>query len=109
MEIGEFGPYGAIAEDEAIRMVGYYQEVEEDGIPDSKVAISVLKRDFLGRFETGEIGAAAIAYDVALTTTDSDGSYSKRDALCICVSTNGDKWSEEYFPYLVLDGQCIWK
>lgn len=103
----EFEPYGAIVENDNVRMVQYNRE-ENEAI-DSKEAVRVLKKGFLERFERGMITAAAIGYDVALTTTDSDGSYIKRDALCLCVSTDGDTWSEEYFPYLVLGGQCVWK
>jgi hypothetical protein len=107
LEDGEFEPYGAIVENDTVRMVGYNNGETES--LDSKEAVRVLKKGFLERFERGMITAAAIGYDVALTTTDSDGSYTKRDALCLCISTDGDTWSEEYFPYLVLSGQCIWK
>ena len=106
LEAGEFEPYGAYVENDTVKIVSYSNE---DKSTDAREALRVLKRGFLRRFELGLITAAAIGYDVALTTTDSDGSYTKRDALCLCVSTDGDIWSEEYFPYLVLGGQCIWK
>ena len=109
LDIGEFGPYGAHIEDGEIRMVGYDPVNDEKELIDSREIIDIFKEEFLKRFERGIITAAAIGYDVALTTTSSDGSYIKRDALCMCVSVDGENWTEDYYPYMIIDGQCVWR
>ncbi|MNL79575.1 hypothetical protein D3C87_2062170 [compost metagenome] len=55
------------------------------------------------------IDGGAIAFDVTANFKNADGISEKRDALCLKISSDGQNWSEDYFPYMIIDGQCIWK
>lgn len=72
-EIGEFAPFASELFDGKIKPVMYYDDPNEDGFIDSKEAVKVLKEQFSKGIKNKIIDAAAIAYDVALNITNSDG------------------------------------
>ncbi|QQT46079.1 Uncharacterised protein [Sphingobacterium multivorum] len=108
-EIGEFAPFGSEVIEGKINPVMYYDEPNKDGFIDSKEAVRVLKEQFSKGIKKKVIDAAAIAYDVAVNIKNSDGVSEKRDALCLEITEDGDNWDDEYFPYRIIDGQCVWR
>lgn len=108
LNIGEFAPFGAIIRDEIVKAVGYSPDNEDD-IIDSQEAIHTLKQHFSIDLKENKIQAAAIAYDVAINVTNADGISEKRDAMCLEWTIDGENWSDEYFPYMIIDNQCVWR
>lgn len=104
--INEFAPFGAKLIEGKIKDVVYYDDAE---IIDSTKAVNILHDDFSEEIKNKTIEAAAIAFDVSANFKNSDGIFEKRDALCLKISTDGDNWSDEYFPYMIIDGECVWR
>lgn len=105
-DIGEFAPFGSTVFNDIITTIGYYSDEE---IVDSKNAIEVLQEQFSKKVKKKLIDAGAIAFDVTANFTNGDGISEKRDALCLKISTDGENWSEEYFPYMIIEGECVWR
>lgn len=108
-QIGEFAPFGSEVIEGKINPVLYHDEPNKDGFIHSKEAVRVLKEQFSKGIKKKVIDAAAIAYDVAVNIKNSDGVSEKRDALCLEITEDGDNWNDEYFPYMIIDGQCVWR
>lgn len=102
----EFAPFGAKLIDESIKDVVYSDDAE---IVDSTKGIKILQDDFAKEIKNKIIQAGAIAYDVTANFKNGDGISEKRDALCLKITVDGENWSEDYFPYMIIDGQCVWK
>ena len=107
LEFGTFGPFGTVYKNNAVTPVGYYND--ENEIVDSEEAIVIIKNIFTNDLRNGITAAGCVAYDVAANFPNADGELTKRDALCIETSVNGINWVEEYFPYMILEGQVVWK
>lgn len=108
-QIGEFAPFGSELIDRNVKPIVYYDEPYKDDLIDSKKGIRILKEYFSKEIRSNIIDAVAVAYDVAVSIKNSDGISEKRDALCLEITTNGENWTDEYFPYMIIDGQCVWR
>jgi hypothetical protein len=106
-EMNEFAPFGAKLIDEEIKDVVYYNG--EENVVDSQKGIKILKDIFSKEIKKNIIQAGAIAFDVVINLKNADGKMEKRDAMCIETSTDGENWNDEYFPYMIIDKECIWK
>lgn len=104
--IKEFAPFGAKVIEGKIKNVVYSDDAE---IIDSTKGIKILQDNFSEEIKNNVIEAGAIAFDVIANFKNGDGISEKRDALCLKISSNGENWSEEYFPYIIIDGECVWK
>ncbi|WP_281323489.1 hypothetical protein [Flavobacterium aestivum] len=104
--IKEFAPFGAKVIEGNIKDVVYSDDTE---IIDSAKGIKILQDNFSDEIKNKTIQAGAIAFDVTANFKNSDGISEKRDALCLKISSDGENWSEEYFPYMIIDGECVWK
>lgn len=102
---GSFAPFGAKMLDEGIQDVVIYDDAEEI---DTNSLIDTLRKNFTAELQGNTISAGAIAYDVIATVNNSDGMPEKRDALCLLLN-DGHTWKEEYFPYMLIDKQCVWR
>lgn len=102
---GSFAPFGAKLHDEGIQDVVVYNEFEEI---DTTELIERLRKDFISELQNQTITAGAIAYDVIATVNNSDGMPEKRDALCLLLN-DGSTWKQEYFPYMLINDQCVWR
>ena len=106
-DIGDFSPFGVKAKGQDIIDTMAYKDFE--GLINGIELIDMLKGNLIKEFESGLIQAGAIAYDITIQLKNGDGIFEKRDALCLLTSKNGKEWKEEYYPYILIDGQCIWK
>lgn len=100
-----FAPFGAKIRDEGIQDVVVYDDAEEI---DTSELIDKLRKNFTAELQQKTISAGAIAYDVVATINNSDGMPEKRDALCLLLN-DGNTWKEEYFPYMLINDQCVWR
>lgn len=107
LELGTFGPFGTVYKNDLVTPVGYYND--ESAIVDSEKAIGIIKNIFSDDLRNGSTTAGCVAYDVTANFPNADGELTKRDAMCIETSVNGINWVEEYFPYMILEGQVVWK
>lgn len=105
-DLQEFAPFGAKLIQGDIKDVVYFDDAE---IIDSKKGIKTLQDNFSEEIKDKTIEAGAIAFDVTANFKNGDGISEKRDALCLKISSDGENWSEEYFPYMIIDGECVWK
>ncbi|WP_026706155.1 hypothetical protein [Flavobacterium soli] len=105
-DMGEFSPFGSELLENEIKPVMIFDDAEE--VSKGVKWIDILIDSFSKKIFNNEIQAGAIAYDVSANFKNADGVYEKRDALCLKISTDGESWSEEYFPYMVIEGKCIW-
>lgn len=105
--IKEFAPFGAkLIDEDEIKDVVYSDDAE---IIDSEKGIKILQDKFSEEIKNKTIEAGAIAFDITANFKNRDGISEKRDALCLKISSDGKNWSEEYFPYMIIDGECVWK
>ncbi len=106
--MNEFAPFGAKLIVNNIKDVVFHNQENEN--LDTETIIKnfqeSLAKDLKGNTE---IKAVGFAYDVSAFFNNSDGISEKRDALCLKISTDGENWTEEYFPYLIINGECIWR
>lgn len=102
----EFAPFGAKLIGDNIKDVVYFDDAE---IIDSTKGIKTLQDNFSEEIKNKTIEAGAIAFDVTANFKNGDGISEKRDALCLKISSDGENWIEEYFPYMIIDGECVWK
>lgn len=105
-QIGEFAPFGAKALPNEIKDSVVYDDKD---VLDGSLGVKMLEKDILNDFDANKIIGAAIAFDVSASFQNADGVSEKRDALCLRITTDGKEWSEEYFPYMLIDGQCVWR
>ena len=99
-------PFGAkIYENKVVDFMAY--EEFEDTINGS-ILIDMMKGSIMKEFQNGKVDAGAIAYDVVINVDNEEGVQVKRDALCLIYSVDGKNWIDEYYPYLIVDNQCIW-
>lgn len=106
-DMGEFAPFGSELSENGIKPVIIMLDDSEEVSSGVKL-VNVLINNFSQKLIKNEILAGAIAYDVSTYFKNTDGVSEKRDAMCLKISTDGENWSEEYYPYLIIDGQCIW-
>lgn len=106
-EFNLFGPFGTIYKSDCVTPVGYYNYETE--IVDSHKTVEIIKNIFSADLRSGVTEAGAVAYDVAANFINSDGELTTRDAMCIETSINGINWIVEYFPYMIIEGQVVWK
>lgn len=71
--------------------------------------INILKNSISKEMQEGLVKAGAVAYDVLIDLENGDGILEKRDALCLEITEDGINWSDEYFPYMIIDNQCVWR
>lgn len=102
---GSFAPFGAKMRDEGVQDVVVYDDADEI---DTNELIEKLRKNFTAELHQNTISAGAIAYDVTATVNNSDGMPEKRDALCLLLN-DGNTWKEEYFPYMLINDQCVWR
>lgn len=102
---GVLTPFGAKVINAEIKDVIIYDDSELI----TTELIHRLKDNFAFDIKNKKCSMAVVAYDVTVTTNNSDGLPERRDAICILISENGINWIEEYFPYLIIDGQCIFR
>ena len=105
-KMGDFAPFGARLCNNEIKDVVYDPKEHE---PNTADIIEVMQMKLGESIKEGVCNAVALAFDVAASFTNSDGVAEKRDALCLRISTDGSEWSEEYFPYMIIDGECVWR
>jgi len=105
-KIGSFAPFASTYDGEVKDLMAY--ENFEESIEGMKL-VNMLKSDISKDLRSDLIQIGAIAYDVKISLKNADGVSQKRDALCLIISTDGENWSQEYFPYMIIDGQCIWR
>jgi len=105
-DMGGFVPFGSELVDSKIKQIIIYDDSKEvfQGIE----FINRLENNFSEKLRSEIIQAAAVAYDVSANFNNADGVSEKRDALCLKISTDGEKWSEDYYPYMIIDGKCVW-
>ncbi|MGJ1327439.1 hypothetical protein [Sphingobacterium multivorum] len=108
-QIGEFAPFGSILIGGHVKPIAFFDEADKEDLIDSVKAVKVLKKQISKEIKNAIVDAAAIAYDVAVNIKNSDGVSEKRDALCLEFTSNGEDWIDEYFPYMIIDGQCVWR
>ena len=106
-DIGYFAPFGAKLLDNSIKDVMAYEDFEHS-IEGEKL-INMLKANMEKELKNGKIMGAAIANDVVVNPRNADGIFERRDALCLKISEDGENWTEEYFPYMIIENQCVWK
>lgn len=102
-----FAPFGAKLYNNAIKDIMAYEEFD-DSIKGDKL-INIMKFDILSELNEGLIQAGAIAYDVIIELANADGILQRRDALCLIVTTDGQHWDQDYYPYMIINNQCFWK
>ncbi len=105
-ESGAFAPFGAKIVDKEVKDVVVYDDSDDI---DTQRLIDMMQQSFTAEIKNNTALAGAVAYDVTATVNNSDGLPEKRDALCLAYSTDGDNWTEEYFPYLLINDQCVWR
>lgn len=105
-DIGEFAPFGSTILNNKITPIGYYSDEE---IVDSNNAVTIMQEQLSKKIKENLIDGVAIAFDVTANFNNGDGIFEKRDALCLKISRDGENWSEDYFPYMIIDGECVWK
>ena len=105
-DMGEFIPFGSQLVGTEVKPVMIYDESEE--IIEGLKLINRLKDNFSNKLINNSIQVAAVAYDVFINTPDTNGETVKRNALCLMISTDGENWSEDYYPYQVVNNECIW-
>ena len=106
--LGEFSPFGAKLMHDSIKDVIFYNDEMET--LDTKTAIKILQENLAKDLKENKgVEAVAYAYDVVALFNNADGVTEKRDALCLRISTDGKIWSEEYFPYMIINGECFWR
>lgn len=105
--IGEFAPFGVKLIDGELKDVVFYND--ENEILDTEKAINIIKENLVVELNNRKIQTGAFAYDIIASFKNADGVSEKRDALCLSISIDGKKWSEEYFPYMLIDGECVWR
>lgn len=106
--IGEFAPFGSKSINGNVKPVIYSGEADENDSIDSTKGIKILKEQFSKEIKENKIDAA---YSVWCSSQykNSDGISEKRDALCLEITTDGYNWADEYFPYMIIDGSCVWR
>jgi hypothetical protein len=105
-DMGGFAPFGSTILNNKITPIGYYSDEE---IVDSKNAVIILQEQLSKKIEKKLIDAGAIAYDVIIDVENSTGIFEKRDAMCLLISQDGVTWEEKYYPYNIIEGECVWK
>ena len=105
-DMGEFVPFGSELIGTEIKPVVIYDDSEE--IIEGLKLINRLKDDFSNKLINNSIQAAAVAYDVFINALDSNGETVKKNALCLMISIDGENWSEDYYPYQIVNNECIW-
>jgi hypothetical protein len=106
-EIGSFVPFGTIILNGIVRDVMIEKDFE-DSIPGLEF-VNIMKEDFENQIQNNLAQAGAIAYDIIIDLKNSDGVVEKRDALCLIITDDGKNWAQDYFPYMIIDGQCVWR
>lgn len=103
----EFAPFGAKLTNGEIKDMVFYNDKSET--LNTGKALKIIQENLIKEFNNDEIQVGAFAYDVSANFKNADGVSEKRDALCLKISTDGKNWNEEYFPYMIIDGECVWR
>jgi hypothetical protein len=104
--MGHFAPFGSESINGKIKPIVIYDDTKNN-IEVTKW-VDLLLTNFSLKLKNKEIEAGAIAYDVFLNSKDIDGKTLKRNALCLQLSLNGIHWDEEYYPYKIINKECVW-
>lgn len=107
LEFSTFEPFGTVYKNKLVTPVNYIND--ENDIVDCEEAVEVIKNIFSEDLRSGITEVGAVAYDVVAKFPNADGELTTRDAMCIETSLNGINWVEEYFPFMILDGQLVWR
>jgi hypothetical protein len=105
-DMGHFAPFGSESINGKIKPIVIYDDTKNN-IEVTKW-VDLLLTNFSLKLKNKEIEAGAIAYDVFLNSKDIDGKTLKRNALCLQLSLNGIHWDEEYYPYKIINKECVW-
>jgi len=106
-DMGSFVPFGAKLHGYTVKDVMAYIDFE-DSIEGVEL-INMMKISISSEIEKGLIKAGAVAYDVVVNLENAHGVDEKRDALCLIITEDGENWSQEIFPYLLINSQCVWE
>ncbi|HRB72468.1 MAG TPA: hypothetical protein PK776_11545 [Flavobacterium sp.] len=98
-DMGLFAPFGSKLKNGEIKPVVIMDESE-----DILKILEMLKGNFSEEICNQDIQAGAIAYDITVSLDDAR----KTDALCLLLSVDGVNWSEDHYPYHVVNGECVW-
>lgn len=105
-DMGEFTPFGATYTNGKIVDVVY--ENSEEQIINPLNIVEKFIDIFSSQILRGETQVAAIAYNVVADFKNSNDILEKKDALCLKITKGDINWTEEYFPYTIIDNKCIW-
>ena len=104
--MGEFAPFGSELINNKIKPVVVYDDSEE--IIKGEKLINILKESLSKNLKERKSQACAIAYDVYVSKVNNDGESVKFNALCLIISNDGENWEENYYPYKVIEKECVW-
>lgn len=104
---GLFCPFGAKVSVRKITEIFIYDDSQE--VIGGEKLVTVLKDSLSTEIKQDITQAGAIAYDIVANFKNLEGIFEKRDALCLAISTDGETWKEDYFPYKIIDGKCLWE
>ena len=91
---------------ETIKDIMAYEDFEES--IDSIILINMLRGSISKELKSGLVKAGAIAYDVRIGVNDAEGVEEKRDAICLIISVDGENWEDSYYPYRIINNECVW-
>jgi hypothetical protein len=106
-EMNHFAPFGVKLTNQKAKDVIVYNDSKDS--MNGLELVEILKNNFSLEIKSAIVEAAAIAYDVVASFKNANDVFEKRDALCLVISTDGINWTEEYFPYMLIKGQCVWR
>lgn len=105
-DMGCFVPFGVKIYKSEVKDIMGYQDFEESIGGD--ILIDLMKKNILEEFSKAIIDIAGIAYDVTLNLENKNGLKEDRDALCLIYTDDGQHWVAEYYPYTLIDNECVW-
>ena len=99
-------PFAATHDGEVIQDIMAYEDFEESS--EGTVLINMLRGSISKELKSGLVKAGAIAYDVRISMTNAEGIEEKRDAICLIISEDGESWDDTYYPYRIINNECVW-
>jgi hypothetical protein len=104
--IGEFAPFASELIDNEVKPIVIYDD--SDKIIKGEKLINILKEKLSININEKASQACAIAYDVYISNLNNDGETVKTNALCLIISDDGINWEEDYYPYKIINKECVW-
>jgi hypothetical protein len=106
-DMNHFAPFGVKLTNQKAKDVIVYDDSKDS--MNGLELVEILKNNFSLEIKSATVESAAIAYDIVASFKNDNDVFEKRDALCLIISTDGIYWTEEYFPYMLIGGKCVWK